>query len=215
MSKKTENPETNMNIYQKIQEVKKKIGHISKDAKNDFQKYKYVPEYTYLKIINPILEESKLLLTFEDTNIPINVQKDGKEWAITYQKQVILTDIETEKFLVFKIWGAGQSTDIAKAKGSAETYAVKYFLQKFFMIPTSDNLDPDNDAIEKLYQLYLEKIGDEPTKQETFFRSFDQIMNKYGMKGATNIDNLKMRIKLLKSEEFERIKNYLEKMAKQ
>jgi hypothetical protein len=36
-----------------------------------------------------------------------------------------------------------QNTDLAKAKGSAETYAIKYFLQKFFLIPTDDNLDPD------------------------------------------------------------------------
>ncbi|CAG8739503.1 8533_t:CDS:2, partial [Cetraspora pellucida] len=31
----------------------------------------------------------------------------------------------------------------AKAKGSAETYAVKYFLQKFFLLPVDSNLDPD------------------------------------------------------------------------
>jgi ERF superfamily protein len=37
----------------------------------------------------------------------------------------------------------GQNTDIAKAKGCAETYALKYFLTKFFLIPTTDELDPD------------------------------------------------------------------------
>jgi hypothetical protein len=39
--------------------------------------------------------------------------------------------------------------DIAKAKGSAETYAIKYFLTKFFLIPVVDNLDPDNSSILK------------------------------------------------------------------
>jgi hypothetical protein len=116
--------------------------------------------------------------------------------------------------LEFSFSACGGNTDIAKAKGSAETYAIKYFLLKFFLIPTADNLDPDNDAVEKLYQLYLEKIGDEPTKQKTFFLSFDQVMNKYGIKGETNADNLQVRMRLLKSGEFERIKIYLEKVAK-
>ncbi|CAI2187101.1 2342_t:CDS:2 [Funneliformis geosporum] len=37
----------------------------------------------------------------------------------------------------------GKNQDIAKAKGCAETYAIKYFLTKFFLIPTTDELDPD------------------------------------------------------------------------
>jgi len=41
----------------------------------------------------------------------------------------------------------GQNIDIAKAKGSAETYAIKYFLTKFFLIPVVDNLDPDNRSL--------------------------------------------------------------------
>src|SRR6185369_6695594 len=37
----------------------------------------------------------------------------------------------------------GSNSDPAKAKGCAETYAIKYFLTKFFLIPTTDELDPD------------------------------------------------------------------------
>jgi hypothetical protein len=57
---------------------------------------------------------------------------------------VVFTNLEnpTEQ-LTFHFWATGQNTDIAKAKGAAETYALKYFLTKFFLIPTSDNLDPD------------------------------------------------------------------------
>ena len=78
------------------------------------------------------------------------------------------------------------------------------------------NKKPENNTI-NIYQkieTVQQKIGDEPTKKEAFFRSFDQIMNKYGIKGTTDIDNLKSRMKLLKNEEFDRIKNYLEKIAK-
>jgi hypothetical protein len=108
----------------------------------------------------------------------------------------------------------GQNTDIAKAKGSAETYAIKYFLMKFFLIPTSGNLDPDNDEIEQLHKLYLEKISDDSTKQKTFFANFDSIMSKYGVNGQTNDENLKRRMNLLKKEDFNKILNYLEGIDK-
>jgi hypothetical protein len=32
---------------------------------------------------------------------------------------------------------------LAKAKGSSETYAIKYMLSKFFLIPVKDEADPD------------------------------------------------------------------------
>ena len=33
--------------------------------------------------------------------------------------------------------------DLAKAKGSSETYAIKYMLSKFFLMPVKDEGDPD------------------------------------------------------------------------
>jgi hypothetical protein len=69
------------NIYQKLKEVRKQIGHIEKTEQNKFQHYKYVTEYTYLKTITPILEKNNLVMTFEDTDIPITIQQSqsGKE----------------------------------------------------------------------------------------------------------------------------------------
>lgn len=37
----------------------------------------------------------------------------------------------------------GANPDPAKAKGAAETYAVKYMLTKFFLIPVKNTNDPD------------------------------------------------------------------------
>ena len=53
-------------------------------------------------------------------------------------------DQESGETETFKFWACGSNDDLAKAKGSAETYAVKYFLMKFFLIPTKENLDPDS-----------------------------------------------------------------------
>ena len=82
------------NIYQKLKEVRKQIGQIEKTEQNKFQHYKYVTEYTYLKTITPILNDKGLTLTFEDTDFQPIIQKEGKEWHITYQKQAILSDCD-------------------------------------------------------------------------------------------------------------------------
>ncbi|CAG8722995.1 3301_t:CDS:2, partial [Ambispora leptoticha] len=53
---------------------------------------------------------------------------------------------------------------------SAETYAVKYFLQKLFLIPTSDNLDPDKVSVdwEKVKQLL-------PKVQAKYFTTINEL----------------------------------------
>jgi len=152
---------TNLNIYQKLHTIQSKLNHLTKMELNKFQHYKYVSEYQILTILKPLLEEQKLTLTFSDEITPtkydensvsyddenltnLYFKKEDKEWVIKYLKKAVLTNAEKpEEQLTYYFWAMGQNTDIAKAKGSAETYAIKYFLMKFFLIPTSDNLDPD------------------------------------------------------------------------
>ena len=135
-----------LNIYQKLQLVQQNIGQLKKDQLNKFQNYKYVSEYDILRTLRPLLTEQRLLLTFSDeTSCEFLFNKQEKEWVVKYLKRMNITNCEniTEQ-LTFNFWACGQNTDLAKAKGSAETYAIKYLLMKFFLIPTSDNLDPDN-----------------------------------------------------------------------
>jgi len=141
------------NIYQKLHTIQSKLNHLTKTEENKFQHYKYVSEYQILTILKPLLVENKLTLTFSDEEYisseydaisTFKAEKQEKEWIVRYLKKAILTNTENPaEQLTFHFWATGQNTDIAKAKGSAETYAVKYFLQKLFLIPTSDNLDPD------------------------------------------------------------------------
>lgn len=134
------------NIYQKLQIIQTEIGELAKTEENKFQKYKYVSEYEIFKVLRPLLDQQKLTLTFsDDNNFPFINEKQEKEWVIKYCKQMILTNSENiQEQLTFNFWACGQNTDLAKAKGSAETYAIKYFLLKFFLIPTSENLESDN-----------------------------------------------------------------------
>ena len=132
------------NIYQKLQSIQSQTGQISKTERNKFQNYKYFTEQQALNILKPLLAEQKLTLTFSDGIANFASQKTEKEWVISYPKQAILTNSESpEEQLTFSFWAIGSNSDPAKAKGCAETYAIKYFLTKFFLIPTTDELDPD------------------------------------------------------------------------
>ena len=141
------------NIYTKLQQIQSQLTHLTKTEENKFQHYKYVSEYQILTILKPLLAENKLTLTFSDKDYvdseydtiqTFKAEKVEKEWVVQYLKRAVLTNSENpQEQLTYHFWATGQNTDIAKAKGSAETYAVKYFLQKLFLIPTSDNLDPD------------------------------------------------------------------------
>ena len=141
------------NIYQKLQAIQAQTGQISRTELNKFQNYKYFTEQQALNILKPLLSEQKLTLTFSDVGEPISdyhsrgeleKQKTEKEWVISYLKQAILTNSEDpQERLTFNFWALGSNSDPAKAKGCAETYAIKYFLTKFFLIPTTDELDPD------------------------------------------------------------------------
>jgi len=135
-----------LTIYQKLQAVQQNIGQLKKDQLNKFQNYKYVSEYDILRTLRPLLAEQRLLLTFSDeTSSEFLFNKQDKEWIVKYLKKMLIINCEnpTEQ-LTFNFWACGQNTDLAKAKGSAETYSIKYLLMKFFLIPTSDNLDPDS-----------------------------------------------------------------------
>ena len=142
-----------VNIYQKLAQIQSQTGAISKTELNKFQNYRYFTEQQALNILKPLLTEHKLTLTFSDIYEPNGCeeskaefiqQKGEKDWVIRYCKQAILTNSEQpEEQLTFHFWACGQNQDIAKAKGCAETYAIKYFLTKFFLIPTTDELDPD------------------------------------------------------------------------
>ena len=60
----------NTNIYQKLQQIQSKFKHLTKTKENKFQHYKYATEYQILKILKPLLSETKLTLTFSDEITP-------------------------------------------------------------------------------------------------------------------------------------------------
>src|SRR3954463_1630357 len=103
---------------------------------------------------------------------------------VRYGKQAILTNSEdpTEQ-LTFYLLAIGSNSDPAKAKGCAETYAIKYFLTKFFLIPTTDELDPD--VTKDLEHLNRKADGSKETSEQIRKRhrdrDLDLIIKKHGL----------------------------------
>ena len=74
--------------------------------------------------------------------------KQEKEYLVKYLKEFRIINVDESKDgvseeIIRNFWAVGSNTDLAKAKGAAETYAMKYFFSKFFLIPVTDQLDPD------------------------------------------------------------------------
>jgi len=181
------------NLYQKLHLIQSQTGQISRTELNKFQNYKYFTEQQALNILKPLLAEQKLTLTFSDFYEPakdewdgglLTKQKQEKDWVISYLKQAILTNSEdsTEQ-LTFHFWAIGSNSDPAKAKGCAETYAIKYFLTKFFLIPTTDELDPD---VTKPHE-HLNRLKN--GKQETA----EQILKRHEEKDRQRENELKAK----------------------
>ncbi|CAJ0869297.1 11278_t:CDS:2 [Entrophospora sp. SA101] len=108
-----------LNIYTKLHQIQSQIKQLIRTEENKFQKYFFFNELQVLQLLKPLLEKYQLvILLSDDTSQPFLHDKDGKEHFIN-------------------------NVDLAKAKGSAETYAIKYLLSKFFLMPVKDEADPD------------------------------------------------------------------------
>jgi len=139
------NTKDKKNVYQKIWGIQKEIKSLKKDELNKFQNYYYFEEKQVLEVLKPLLEKYQLsLLLSDDFEKEFSHVQQQSNHFIRYGKKLEIVDWENGDKLEFKFWACGQNTDLAKAKGSAETYANKYMLSKFFLIPVKDSLDSDN-----------------------------------------------------------------------
>jgi hypothetical protein len=150
------------NIYIKLQKIQSEIKELIRTEKNKFQNYFFFNELQVLQLLKPLLNKYQLtILLSDDTSQPFIHEKEGKEHYVKYLKRLEIVDCETigsslprkgqqiidtessDNKLLFNFWACGSNVDLAKAKGSSETYAIKYLLSKFFLIPVKDEGDPD------------------------------------------------------------------------
>jgi len=140
-----------LNIYQKLLAVRKQITGISKDAKTNFgDKFKYVSSGNILAELRPLLDDQGLVWEVRTTGHRLKNKWDTDSGGVKPQNEH-LTELDVqfvwvnadnpEERIVCDCYGQGLDTG-EKGVGKAWTYAEKYFLLKFFMIPTDED-DPD------------------------------------------------------------------------
>ena len=148
----------NLNLYQKLHEIQRKVKGLGKDK--DGNSYRYVTGSKVLDAIKPLMNELGLILKQEvlsienermDYLVSLNYDKDTKLFSGGKPKSEILskvmmrfTWIDTESGERDEnMFGANGQNDWEKGLGSALTYAERYFLLKYFHIPTDED-DIDN-----------------------------------------------------------------------
>lgn len=146
-----------LNLYQKIADVKANIDGFTKDTKG--YNYSYVSGSQVLhRIRNKMIEHNLLLVpkTSEENYKQIDVTRFNKKAS----REVTTTEFVVEMKLTYlwinadkpeeqlevSFYSVGQQDDVSKAHGTALTYAERYFLMKFFNIPTDED---DADAKQK------------------------------------------------------------------
>lgn len=160
-----------MSIYKKLHEIQSRVNGLGKDKASN--SYQYVTGSKVLGAIKPLMNELGLLLKQEilsvenvrmDYLVSLNQDKDTKVWTGKPKSEILskLTmrftwiDIETgEKDE--NLFGANGQNDWDKGVGSALTYAERYFLLKYFHIPTDED-DIDNSLRDNEVEKSLSEI---------------------------------------------------------
>ncbi len=144
--------EKEKNLFQKLLEVKKAIPYLEKD-KESFN-YTYASGSIVLGKINEILNKEGVILKSEVLECryeKITIQVFDKKTSAYRDKSEILYVLKTRMTWVntdnpeekdVNEWAASGVNGEEKGFGSALTYGERYFMLKYFNIPT-DNLDPD------------------------------------------------------------------------
>ena len=143
-----------MNIYEKLIEVRKEVPYLQKE--NAGAQYKFVSSSQVLSNCKKKMDELKLLLIPRVTGHKVSespIEQRDKDGNVLKRTTTYFTELDMEMTwlnaekpdeTIACPW-YGQGVDIAgeKGVGKAMTYAEKYFMLKFFNIPT-DKDDPDS-----------------------------------------------------------------------
>lgn len=189
-----------LNLYQKIADVKANIDGFTKDTKG--YNYTYVSGSQVLHRIRSKMLEHKLLLIpkTEDEEVIETKNSKGKPEHIVRLKLTYtwINADKPEERLDVPFFAIGQQDDVSKAHGTALTYAERYFLMKFFNIPTDED-DADakekQDKYSKVDPKNIETLENEITMFSELMKSInkdvstDQVKQKLGIKDINQLSN--------------------------
>jgi hypothetical protein len=168
-----------MNIYEKLIEVRRTVPYLKKE--NSGYQFNYVSSSQVLGNLKNKMDEVGLLLIpkVTGTKVTIDTYEKNNKRTTDYFTEVDMTFTwvnaeKPEETIECQWYGQGIDTAGEKGVGKAMTYSEKYFMLKFFNIPT-DKDDPDT---------FQEKHEDkppakpiEPPKQKAPQKPIDPVPN--------------------------------------
>ena len=151
-----------MNIYQKINEVRKKVEYIQKDA--EVQGYRAVTHDAVTAMVRDhLIHYGIVIVPYQvgGTSKDVGATKSGTtiiRFEASYEVWFVNAEDPQDKFCVAMFAHANDSSD--KAPGKACSYAVKYAMLKVFSIETGENEESRLEGERRASQL-LEHIKSE------------------------------------------------------
>lgn len=127
------------NLASKLIEVRKAIGTLAKDGRNDFHKYNYATAANVAETVKPELDKRGIMAF---VSCPERI-KDGT--LTTVKMEIIIIDTESGESITLPWHGDGEDK-LDKGLYKAYTGGQKYFWLANLLIATDD--DPENPAKE-------------------------------------------------------------------
>ena len=139
-----------MNLYEKLLDIQTRTQAIIKDMTvgEGKQSYKAVSSVQVVEQIRPMMDEHKLLLIPSVTDARVMEGRTSSGTSRYFTEvffNMVWHDCESGEELAVPSYAQGVDLAGEKGVGKAHTYNEKYFLMKFFHIPTPAD-DPDQDS---------------------------------------------------------------------
>lgn len=172
-----------LSLPQKLLAIQKAVDGLIKDGKNTSDKYDFASGENVLERFRPLLNQHDLLLipSVTATAVREGTTRSGTARFLTEMSfDMTWIDADTGETLVVPWYAQGVDLAGEKGVGKAATYAEKYFLLKFFHVPTRKD-DPDNDRRTRTGELPLSGTNGGRETADYCRKAISQIMRElYG-----------------------------------
>lgn len=137
-----------LTLYEKLLRIQQEVDRVVKDGQNQSDRYDFASSNNVLGTIRPLMNELHLLLVpmVRTAALHEGATRSGTTRYLTEMNwDMMWVDVDSGSTLAVPWYSQGVDLAGEKGPGKAATYAEKYFLLKFFHVPT-DKDDPDREA---------------------------------------------------------------------
>lgn len=152
-------------IYEAISNVMKDVGVVSKNDKNDYDKYKYRGIDAVMNALNPAMVKHHVFVT--PTVIDSHrEERQGKSQTMVYSILTVKYTFYTDDGSSIECVVLGEAMDRSdKSTNKAMSAAFKYACFQTFCIPTEEMINSESESLEMPPKKSVEK-SDEQKNQE-------------------------------------------------